>query len=141
MHQKYPNELQRDTEGKVIESDSVKIMPLQYQADFKDNVYMDLAGNLYCQMPKDMRTMSMDDADCFLVVDVSETYSADYIGEAYDTVVSVYLVTKNGEISLLYVKSHSPKEREGALPMGVGKITGDQATGEEIWNGIGKMFN
>ena len=130
----------RDTNGKVIESD-IRIMPLQYQTDWNDNVYMDLAGDLYCQMPKGLRTMNMDEADCFLVVDASEKHSADYIGEAYDTVVSVYLYTKNGEISLVFVGAHSPKEREGALPMGVGKITGDQATGEEIWNGISKMFN
>ncbi|MBR6404777.1 MAG: leucine-rich repeat domain-containing protein [Lachnospiraceae bacterium] len=131
----------RDTEEKITESKSVKIMPLQYQIDWKDNVYMDLAGDLYCQMPKDLRTMNIDEADYFLIVDMSEEHSANYIGEAYDSVCCVYLYKKDGGISLLFLGAHSPTQQFAVLGPGVNKITGDKATGEEIWNCIGKMFN
>ena len=131
----------RDTKEKITESKSVKIMPLQYQIDWKDNVYMDLAGDLYCQMPKDLRTMNIDEADYFLIVDMSEEHSANYIGEAYDSVCCVYLYKKDGGISLLFLGAHSPTQQFAVLGPGVNKITGDKATGEEIWNCIGKMFN
>ena len=124
-----------DHDSIAIEGNA-QIMPLQYLEDFKGNLYLDLAGDLYCQMPRNVRTLDVNEADYILFVLFSESHSSNYIGPAYDKITSVYLWKKDNSLSLLFTASNKPTTGTTILAPGIKQVTGEKATGEEIWNAI-----
>lgn len=129
----------RDEE--IAESTGSRILPLQILEDFKGNPYIDLAGSLYCQIPEDMRTLDMDAADFILLVVYSDKHSANFIGPAYDTVTAVYLVKEASPVRLVFTAAHAPKQTGFMiLGPGISQISGERATGEEIWSVLKDKF-
>lgn len=127
--------------GKIAESTGSRILPLQVLENFKGEKYYDLAGSLYCRIPEDMRTLDANLADFVLLTVYSDKHSANFIGPAYDTVTAVYLLTKDNPVRLVFTATHAPKQKGfTALAPGISQISGERATGEEIWNILKDLF-
>ena len=131
----------RSVQGVINKEKGIQIIPLQYYEDFKGNLYPDLAGDLFCQMPKDIRTMDINEADYILLTVFSETPSSNHIGPVYDTTTSVYLCDKNKSAKLLFSINHGVNlSGPTVLAPGLSQISGDKATGEEIWTAVKEMI-
>ena len=105
-----------------------RVMPIADHGDVCVN------GALFCAMPTDVREIDWRRADFVLYVGYSSEARDDYIGFAYNKTTRCWLWSKDGGAKLLFEVTHTPPVS------GYGTLSGEEATPEEIWEGIRRFF-
>lgn len=105
-----------------------RVMPVADHGDVCVN------GALFCALPTDVRTIDWREADYVLYVACTSEARDDYIGFAYNRTTWCWLRSKDGGAKLLFKDTDTPPIS------GYGTLSGDEATPEEIWEGIRRFF-
>ncbi len=121
--------------SEIFQAKDIHIIPI----DHNGKVLYDL----FCRMPDSKRTLDVSAADYFLITHIDQFQNNNYVwkgtnktANVYDKYTTVYLCTPDGETySQIFSVRHTPYNNSVT-----GAKNGDEATEEEIWEGIKDWF-